>query len=85
MKPRHALRSLVGWYLMVPPKSGSHAPLDEWVTLFSFDTAKECHRAESAMLHVLEEYKSKPGAAKTTQALIDGECVASDDPRLKKK
>jgi hypothetical protein len=74
--------ALVGWYLMVPPKAGVHAPLSEWVTLFSFDTALECHRADIAMIQVLEKYK-KPESAQILEAMTDSECIASDDPRLK--
>jgi hypothetical protein len=47
MNLRHAAAfALVGWYLMIPPGSGSRvdidAPLNKWSVFRSFDTAAEC-------------------------------------------
>jgi hypothetical protein len=62
MHPRHAAAlALVGWYLMVPPviheedwqQQHVHpttAPLSEWFTWNSFDTADACTKARSALI-----------------------------------
>jgi len=102
-----AALALVGWYLMVPGKSGVRGPLNEWITLFSFDSAVACYRAHSTMMQALEQSNPRPlatptlppgypplppgwqvvppGPAKTLQALLDAQCIATDDPRLKEK
>jgi hypothetical protein len=58
MKPRHvAALGLIGWYLMVPPDARpglpgnwhSHAPLREWMTVDSFDTAGACRAAKAKL------------------------------------
>ena len=58
MKPRHAAAlALVGWYLMVPPPGpprstgantappNKNAPLNQWTTRNSYDSAQACEAA----------------------------------------
>jgi hypothetical protein len=43
MKVRHATAlALAGWYLMMPPANQLGAPLSQWKTLESFDSASQC-------------------------------------------
>lgn len=51
MKTCHAAAlALLGWYLMVPLVGGdASAPLSQWRTIDSFDTAQECRRIERFM------------------------------------
>jgi hypothetical protein len=97
MKPRHAAAlAVVGWCLMVPPftRHGVNikAPMFEWEQVASFETASECAEYAAGM----EKYAA--GRAKQSkdpryrdmlryaaQAFSDARCVATDDPRLKKK
>jgi hypothetical protein len=102
MNPRHAAAlALVGWYLMVPPMTGSAdrdrvvrhpivemtAPLSEWETEGSYDSAKECRGAIQDNLQFIAhrhfETVDEQNAANTQSQL--GQCVATDDPRLKEK
>lgn len=63
MKPRHAVAlALVGWYLMVPPpgqprSTGANtappndsAPLTQWTTRNSYDSAQACEAAKKQSL-----------------------------------
>jgi|SRR5208282_4492739 len=98
MNPRHAAAlALVGWYLMVPPlttpKAGnalvdSDAPLSRWMTIASYDTARECNgvwvdtlRTRSAIMTALRE---KSDAFVKGGAVEAARCIATDDPRLAK-
>ena len=75
MKPRHALLTLVGWYLMLLPNSGPGIATISppvWSAIqHSYDTAKECEKNRA---------KAVVPPAATGQSLY---CVASDDPRLR--
>jgi hypothetical protein len=43
MSLRHnAALALVGWYLMVPPASGSKLPISQWEQLGNFDKIDDC-------------------------------------------
>ncbi len=90
MKLCHAALALVGWYLMVPPQASvrgkwnagtkeydvyTTAPLSDWQILGSSDAAEEC-RTELAKWNV----QAKVGCPK---CFVPGECVATDDSRLK--
>jgi hypothetical protein len=96
---RHAAAlALVGWYLMVPPLTtstagrtlvNSSAPLTAWLTIASYDTARECNavwtdtlRTRTAIVAALGE-KSSPFVK--GGAVAAARCIASDDPRLKGK
>ena len=92
MKLRHAAAlALVGWYLMFPPwnKAGDalvlDAPLSQWRTISSFDTAKECSadRAEHYGKALYPPPDSHPPPLAVAM-LAASHCIASDDPRLVK-
>jgi hypothetical protein len=85
MKPRHvAALALVGWYLLVPPRTKTWwigeeryddaAPLSRWTIERSFDKAEPC---EAARLNTQQQ--AGDAATRMNHAV----CVASDDPRLK--
>ena len=67
----------------------SDAPLSDWVVRDSFDSARECRKSRDERMErgprALEVKSKKPnlGQAFLGQAL-SAQCVASDDPRLKK-
>lgn len=74
------------------------APLSQWLVVDSFDTAQQCHqmlagKTERARRAVVEARKSKGPSAevellteeKSFDAYSAGQCIASDDPRLKAK
>ena len=93
MNLRHAATlALLGWYLLTPPLASvgskwnaatkeydpyTNAPLSQWQTVLTFDTAEEC-RAELANQNAQIQMNCPTCAALA-------ECVASDDPRLKEK
>jgi hypothetical protein len=99
MRPRHAAAlALVGFYLMVPPQicsSGygtvnvnANEPLSKWTIWHAFDTATECE----SQLETLKEaafQRAQTGRSQGfLQKLLDnqyfhGQCIATDDPRLK--
>jgi len=93
MNLRHtAALALLGWYLLTPPIASvgskwnsatkeydpyTSAPLSQWQTVLTFDTAEEC-RAELANQNAQIQVHCPTCAALA-------ECVASDDPRFKEK
>lgn len=94
---RHAAAlALVGWYLMAPPgfsaapdaevHINASAPLSEWDNLGSYDTAKECMdsklRIEADVIAGKASGPKNAVAAAHTQ-IMAGQCIATDDPRLK--
>jgi hypothetical protein len=94
MKPRHAAAlALVGWYLIVPPKSCKRAELDAnfslWKIYNSYDTAAQCRAARDDLQRIwgvdvltLSEVLKRSDAA-AAQAVKVAQCLASDDLRLK--
>ena len=98
MKLGHAaVLALVGWYLMVPPQlvSSGHetvnvdanVPLSKWTTWQAFDTATECE----SQLETLKEAALQRAQTGTKSGFLqklldnqffDGQCIATDDPRL---
>jgi hypothetical protein len=88
MKPRHAAAlALVGWYLMIPPRSAAdqktfddHAPLASWFVFSAHDAAHEC---EGAKFLNHEGHKQRGDPMKG--AWDSAQCIATDDPRLKEK
>jgi hypothetical protein len=91
-----AALALVGWYLMVPPNvrdpsasAASIEPLDQWLNVRSFDTATACEDARTAMIGSYREELRKNTNSEHSfigfSASSATECIASDDPRLKKK
>jgi hypothetical protein len=76
------LAFLLGWYLMIPPTSGSgydaSAPLSRWRVFSSHDHAYEC---EGAKFLNRESARQKNEPIKA--ALDQAQCIATDDARLK--
>jgi hypothetical protein len=88
MKLRHTTAlALVGWYLLMPvldphswePVRGT-LPLSRWSNEGSYDTARECMRARDELLDKFYKLNVPP---KAIAGLMTGQCIASDDPRLK--
>ena len=93
-----ATLALVGWYLMVPPITsdplypnqiiGSHRPISEWIVKRGFDYADDCEaEMQLAQQDFLRNWRQS-GEENTAQDLIrtqdaSGQCIATDDPRLK--
>jgi hypothetical protein len=84
---RAAALVLVGWYLMIPPRTGhdqqafdDHAPLASWFVFSAYDAAHEC---EGAKFLNREGHKQSGDPMKA--AMDSAQCIASDDPRLKEK
>jgi hypothetical protein len=94
---RHAAAlALVGWYLMVPPGERclepSEQPLSKWSTFESFDTAAECRAFQAITIKTTKNLDCSSARKATRKewvknqmrwAAMFGECIASDDPRLK--
>jgi hypothetical protein len=93
MKPRHAAAlALVGWYLMYPIQQHQvlpKAPLRNWQREGSFDTEATCKQAMERNIRELQtiprarSFIGVPGGDPYLKAAKNGECIASDDPRLK--
>ncbi len=100
MNIRHvAALALAGWYLMVPPafptspkpNADVHfddsAPLSKWDIWGSYDSAKECMATRVGNLMTIPQaiLKSKnPNVKAYFSQNTLAQCIASDDPRLKK-
>ena len=100
MAVRHAAAlALVGWYLMIPPTPQDPSlladptpPLSVWFLKQSFDTAKECQRAQRAEDHQAELEMHDIAKANAIETNIErvqilmqsifSKCIATDDPRL---
>lgn len=85
MKPRHAASViLVSWIMIMPPLTQDrqlveNAPLSQWQTMDSFDTATACRGALAKLTAVV--------AGNVVHSVIErrvlaGKCLAADDPRL---
>jgi hypothetical protein len=99
MKRAHAIAAalaLVGWYLMVPPlyqqtegkwKLDLHAAINEWQLVDSYDSADACKQGLSDHLRVMRQGTFANPAEKPDAIfqLQTGQCIATDDPRLKDK
>lgn len=89
--PHAAALALVGWYLMLPPVHNGTAdlsvPLSKWEIAFVFDSATDCdHSHQAQVVNAAIFLKKKmPSEAEHDAAVkfLDGQCVASDDSRLK--
>jgi hypothetical protein len=91
MKPRHtAALALVGWYLMVPPvdrqrHSLTDKPLTRWNRVETFDSEQACKESLAFLLKNLKGQFQNFELAVQAERLFHGQCIASDDPRLKEK
>jgi hypothetical protein len=94
MKFHHAAAlALLGWYLMLPRAlwvNGKlviqdRAPLSTWYNKASFDTARECREFLYAVKQVGSQHVTKDPEviAAWKEGMAAGQCIASDDPRLK--
>ena len=93
---RHAgTRALVGWYLLTaPPMSGPERagvaePISEWNFESSYDSASECEVARKAMIEKgmihLNPGGINDGLPLMLEIMKSAQCIATDDPRLKRK
>jgi hypothetical protein len=96
MKLRHATAlALVGWYLMLPPKSGwpvsydTAAPLPTWAREGHYLSLTECTKRKTEILKEVcqtppafdrDVWSESCAAARTALR-----CVSTNDPRLKPK
>ncbi len=89
MKPRHAAAlALVGWYLMLPPAKAADksvpdlgAPLSRWHVDSAWDYALACDNELRALRErTIQEHSLLKSLIPFAMA---GQCVATDDPRLK--
>jgi len=99
MKISHAAAlALVGFYLITPPVTESgmgimmdpHLSLSVWDIQGTFDTKDECEKQRAQLK---EDNPAPTGPWHRgdmvrnfqAEALRDGQCISTDDPRLKKK
>jgi hypothetical protein len=87
---RHAAAlTLVGWYLMMPPKIAGHyrlnAPLSQWTHVSSYDSADDCENLVTTGKLIWESNPKAMADAEQTKAMAETQCVSTDDPRLKDK
>jgi hypothetical protein len=95
---RAAALAIVGWYLMLAPRTSDsppvtddvNAPLNKWKTVGSYDTAAECDAGKKdtpATIYNAEEGMSEQQKKVWTQTIMNlleaSICIATDDPRLK--
>jgi hypothetical protein len=102
MNLRHAAAlSLVGWYLLQPPRSApgkfdASAPLSKWEQDSTHDSSAACEQAKLAMVYVSEMLLTslrKSSESEHTRANVQfilrryfaARCIATDDPRLKER
>ena len=95
MTPRHAAAlALVVWYLIGPPVRqpknegiylDDHADYPQWKVQGAFSDYDKCEAFREQFKQLFEqeiaEGRKKPNA--WHQQVIDAECFASDDPRIK--
>ncbi len=83
--PHNGALALIGWYLMMPPSSHTlrtlhTANLSTWKIEATYASASECEQArQTSTSHGRPNLRN----AKQQYLAHRGECIASDDPRLK--
>ena len=97
LNPRHAAAlALVGWYLMAPPFDRvtltfrNDVPVSEWDNLNAvhlhwegeFDSKNECEEFKKTQTLA---FLLNPESRGDGEQFMLGQCIASDDPRLKEK
>lgn len=95
MNFRHAAAvSLLGWYLITPPAKlsitanvgDSAAPLSKWQIVQGFGTANDCEKRKLQLEQGLANARlPNPQIEALKRKISEAQCVAADDPRLKKK
>ena len=85
--------AVVGWYLMIPPldhrdKPQTDLPISEWWQQQAFDSAQECEGSKDAYMRKYESNAKKDAKMKAYWAgmigsVVQGLCIATDDPRLR--
>ena len=76
-----------GWYLMMPILDPHNSwkplqlPLSQWDHEGSYDTARDCAEAREDLLNQFRKDKMPERALEAEMML--GQCIATDDPRLK--
>jgi hypothetical protein len=92
VKTHHAALALAGWYLMAPPPVGggikTTAPLAQWRVVAAFDSADKCNDRQKLDLEEAHEKARTTEDSREREAalvMIQCQCIASDDPRLKEK
>ena len=100
MNLRHAaVLALVGWYLMAPPFDRvtltfrKDVPVSEWDNLNAvhlhwegeFDSENECEEFKTQTVRSYLLNPEHQGDGVPYQEFMLGECIASNDPRLKEK
>jgi len=96
-----AALALVGWYLMQPPldsgdRPDAKAPLSQWQESGAFDNAAECNKERFDTIKMYEKMLADAQQSKASHDSVDmlqraslafwkAQCIASDDPRLKRK
>jgi hypothetical protein len=94
MNLRHtAALALVGWYLMMPPvREPKHdepyvddrASYSEWAALIWFSDQAQCEQNRDDRIQVIEHDSVKfPNIDVWAEQLLELDCIATDDPRLK--
>ena len=93
---RAAALALVGWYLMIPPIGNDRetgrgvfvnwaAHISGWKTEGVYDSAAECSKARAGLYEDFMKNHWMPSErekAVVSQAFANGQCIATDDPRL---
>jgi len=88
--PLHS--SWSGGYLLVPPsmpldhpQRETHAPLSRWAQVEAFDSANACETFRQQLMGRAGKVPLQPHVKRENlkTAVIDSECIATDDPRLK--
>jgi hypothetical protein len=83
-----AALALVGWYLMTPPLRSPggelepDAPIARWRSAHAYDSAGECEKAKESFIKSAERETSAESDKLFSGAILQSQCVASDDPRL---
>jgi|HubBroStandDraft_2_1064218.scaffolds.fasta_scaffold17658_3 hypothetical protein len=91
MKPYNAAAlALVGWYLMVPPRSDLDSYfVYQWFQVGSFDSASACEQGRRMMINRfmgdIQKDPSNTAAIHGFDAFYYSQCLAGDDPRLEGK
>ncbi|HTW88962.1 MAG TPA: hypothetical protein VMD75_13250 [Candidatus Binataceae bacterium] len=90
MKLSHlAALGLAGWYLMVPPIQNGQlnlrAPLNQWRIDSSYDGQDDCQEVIDGEAALYPQTKEHHAAIRKSDVwpIVNGQCVATDDPRLK--